>query len=91
MFEVDEQARAVQQVSERVDTRGSFPARLHGGALLGITFTSTLASGAPCDTVFGIMTPTLVSGAPCDIACGIAAHKTACPELLSCTSERPLL
>lgn len=45
MFEVDEAAKAVQQVSERVDTRGGFPARLHGGALLGITFTASHTSG----------------------------------------------
>jgi hypothetical protein len=45
VFEVDEAARAVQQVSERVDTRGGAPARLHGGALLGITFASSMTSG----------------------------------------------
>jgi hypothetical protein len=45
VFEVDEAAKAVQQVSERVDTRGGAPARLHGGALLGITFASSMTSG----------------------------------------------
>lgn len=45
VFEVDESAKAVQQVSERVDMRGGAPARLHGGALLGVTFASSMTSG----------------------------------------------
>ena len=48
VFEVDEAAKSVQQVSERVDTRGGAPARLHGGALLGVTFASSMTSGARC-------------------------------------------
>ena len=46
VFEVDESAKAVQQVTDRVDTKGGFPVRLHGGALLGITYSSSITSGA---------------------------------------------
>jgi hypothetical protein len=56
VYSVDEATKAVVQLCPRVDLGGGQPVKLHGGALLGISFASTVSQGAelcrrPCESV----------------------------------------